>query len=63
MLDFQAARYLVSGEVAGQAGNNHPTGAPTGVFRTKDGYVNIAPTRGSHRTPELRDAEGSPRPS
>jgi crotonobetainyl-CoA:carnitine CoA-transferase CaiB-like acyl-CoA transferase len=44
MLDFQAARYLVSGEVAGQAGNNHPTGAPTGVFRTTDGYVNIAPT-------------------
>jgi formyl-CoA transferase len=44
MLDFQAARYLVSGEIAGQAGNNHPTGAPTGVFQTKDGYVNIAPT-------------------
>src|SRR5262245_58972150 len=44
MLDFQAARYLVAGEVAGQAGNNHPTGAPTGVFRTKDGYVNVAPT-------------------
>jgi crotonobetainyl-CoA:carnitine CoA-transferase CaiB-like acyl-CoA transferase len=44
MLDFQAARYLMSGEVAGQAGNNHPTGAPTGVFKTQDGYVNIAPT-------------------
>jgi formyl-CoA transferase len=44
MLDFQAARYLVAGEVAGQAGNNHPTGAPTGVFRTADGYVNVAPT-------------------
>ena len=44
MLDFQAARYLVSGEVAGQAGNNHPTGVPTGVFQTKDGYVNVAPT-------------------
>jgi formyl-CoA transferase len=44
MLDFQAARYLMAGEVAGQAGNNHPTGAPTGVFRTADGYVNIAPT-------------------
>jgi len=44
MLDFQAARYLMSGEVAGQAGNNHPIGVPTGVFRTKDGYVNIAPT-------------------
>ena len=44
MLDFQAARYLMSGEVAGQAGNNHPTGAPTGVFKTQDGYVNVAPT-------------------
>jgi formyl-CoA transferase len=44
MLDFQAARYLVSGEIAGQAGNNHPTGVPTGAFQTKDGYVNIAPT-------------------
>jgi formyl-CoA transferase len=44
MLDFQAARYLMSGEIAGQAGNNHPTGAPTGVFKTMDGYVNVAPT-------------------
>jgi formyl-CoA transferase len=44
MLDFQAARYLMAGEVACQAGNNHPTGAPTGVFRTQDGYVNVAPT-------------------
>jgi crotonobetainyl-CoA:carnitine CoA-transferase CaiB-like acyl-CoA transferase len=44
MLDFQGARYLVSGEVAKQAGNNHPTSIPTGVFRTKDGYINIATT-------------------
>jgi crotonobetainyl-CoA:carnitine CoA-transferase CaiB-like acyl-CoA transferase len=44
MLDFQAARYLMAGEVPGQAGNNHPTGAPTGVFATKDGYANVAPT-------------------
>ena len=44
MLDFQAARFLMAGEVAGQAGNNHPTGVPTGAFRTADGYVNIAPT-------------------
>ena len=42
MLDFQAARYTVSGQVAGQAGNNHPTSIPTGVFQTKDGYINIA---------------------
>ena len=42
MLDFQAARYLVQGEVAKQAGNNHPTSAPTGVYQTDDGYINIA---------------------
>jgi crotonobetainyl-CoA:carnitine CoA-transferase CaiB-like acyl-CoA transferase len=42
MLDFQAARWLVKGEVAKQAGNNHPTSIPTGVFKTKDGYINIA---------------------
>ena len=42
MLDFQAARYLVKGEVAGQAGNDHPTFTPTGVFPTSDGHMNIA---------------------
>ncbi|MDA0997109.1 MAG: CoA transferase, partial [Proteobacteria bacterium] len=42
MLDFQAARYLIKGEVAPQAGNNHPTSIPTGVFKTKDGHINIA---------------------
>ena len=46
MLDFQAARYLVAGEVAKQAGNNHPTSIPTGVFKTKDGHINIATTGG-----------------
>jgi crotonobetainyl-CoA:carnitine CoA-transferase CaiB-like acyl-CoA transferase len=42
MLDFQAARWLISGEVAGQAGNDHPTSVPTGVFPTRDGHINIA---------------------
>ncbi len=42
MLDFQAARWLMAGEVAGQAGNDHPTGIPTGVFPTADGHINIA---------------------
>jgi formyl-CoA transferase len=42
MLDFQASRWLMSGEVPPQAGNNHPTGIPTGVFETKDGHINIA---------------------
>jgi len=42
MLDFQATRWLMDGEAPGQAGNNHPTVAPTGVFRTKDGQITIA---------------------
>jgi formyl-CoA transferase len=46
MLDFQAARWLMEKEVAKQAGNNHPTSIPTGVFRTSDGYINIATTGG-----------------
>jgi crotonobetainyl-CoA:carnitine CoA-transferase CaiB-like acyl-CoA transferase len=44
MLDFQAARWLTEGEVPKQAGNNHPTSIPTGVFETSDGYINIATT-------------------
>ncbi|MEI9988048.1 MAG: CoA transferase [Aliidongia sp.] len=47
MLDFQAARWLNEGEVAGQAGNNHPTVVPTGVFRTADGAINIAAAGGA----------------
>ena len=42
MLDFQAARWTIGKEVPGQAGNNHPTSIPTGVFQTADGYINIA---------------------
>lgn len=42
MMDFQAARYLMEGDVPQQAGNDHPTSIPTGVFPTKDGHVNIA---------------------
>jgi crotonobetainyl-CoA:carnitine CoA-transferase CaiB-like acyl-CoA transferase len=41
-LDFQAARYTVKGEVGGQEGNSHPTQAPMGTYRSKDGLVNIA---------------------
>jgi crotonobetainyl-CoA:carnitine CoA-transferase CaiB-like acyl-CoA transferase len=42
MLDFQAARFLMDGDVPKQAGNNHPTSIPTGVFKTKDGFMNLA---------------------
>jgi crotonobetainyl-CoA:carnitine CoA-transferase CaiB-like acyl-CoA transferase len=46
MLDFQAARWLLSKEVPEQAGNNHPTAIPTGVFATADGHINIAGSGG-----------------
>ena len=42
MLDFQAARWLSEKQIAGQAGNNHPTSVPTGVFKTLDGSINLA---------------------
>ena len=42
MMDFQTARWLVDGEVASQAGNFHPTSIPTGVYKARDGYMNIA---------------------
>jgi formyl-CoA transferase len=42
MLDFQASRWTVGKEIPPQAGNDHPTGIPTGVFRTADGHMNIA---------------------
>jgi len=42
MMDFQNARWTIDGEVPGQAGNFHPTSIPTGVYRTKDGHINIA---------------------
>ena len=42
MLDFQASRWLNAADVPTQAGNNHPTSIPTGVFKTRDGHINIA---------------------
>ncbi len=42
-MDLQAARYLIDGTVPKQVGNEHPSGAPTSAYKTKDGYVNIAP--------------------
>jgi formyl-CoA transferase len=42
LLDFQAARYTMSGEVPRQMGNDHPTSMPTSSYRTADGYMNVA---------------------
>ncbi len=59
MLDFQAARWLMAGEVPKQAGNNHPTSAPTGVYKTSDGYINIA-TTGTKMWQRMCEALGAP---
>ncbi|MDA3040958.1 MAG: CoA transferase, partial [Actinomycetota bacterium] len=42
MLDFQAARWTVNRVVPPQAGNDHPTNLPMGMYATSDGYLNIA---------------------
>jgi len=42
MMDFQATRWLMDGVAPPQAGNDHPTAIPTGVFKTMDGHINIA---------------------
>ncbi|HZP99906.1 MAG TPA: CoA transferase [Reyranella sp.] len=59
MLDFQAARWLMKGEVPKQAGNDHPTSIPTGVFPTSDGYINIAAS-GQHMFKRCAEALGAP---
>ncbi|GGG33220.1 CoA transferase [Caldovatus sediminis] len=42
MMDFQATRWTMAGEVPRQAGNDHPTTIPTGLFNTADGLINLA---------------------
>ena len=42
MMDFQAARWTMSGEVPAPQGNHHPTLVPMGCYASADGYVNIA---------------------
>ncbi|MGE3858158.1 MAG: CaiB/BaiF CoA transferase family protein [Dehalococcoidia bacterium] len=59
MLDFQTTRWLIDGEVPPQAGNEHPTTIPTGVYETSDGYINIA-TTGQGMWRKLCDALGVP---
>jgi crotonobetainyl-CoA:carnitine CoA-transferase CaiB-like acyl-CoA transferase len=42
MMDFQTSRWLIDGEIPTQAGNYHPTSIPTGVYKARDGFMNIA---------------------
>ena len=55
-MDFQAARWLVEAEIPGQAGNDHPTLFPMGLFETLDGSINIAVLTGWGRFIEVLDA-------
>ena len=58
LLDFQAARWTMAQDLPAQVGNNHPTNAPMGVFRTQDGYITIAASRPMWR--KLCGALGAP---
>lgn len=58
VMDFQAARWTVDGDVPQQAGNDHPTGVPTGMFETSDGFINIAAS-GDHMFHRLCKALGA----
>ncbi len=58
LLDFQAARWTIAKEVAGQEGNHHPTLTPMGAFRAADGHINIAPVL--HMWPAFCAALGAP---
>lgn len=44
-MDFQAARWLIDGEVPGQEGNQHPTMVPMGAYPTADGHLNVSALR------------------
>ena len=46
MMDFQATRWTVDGDIPIQEGNHHPTLVPMGCFRTADGVINVAGSGG-----------------
>lgn len=56
-MDFQATRWLIDGEVPGQAGNDHPTIFPMGTLATRDGHINVAAVMGWQRFLAAIDAE------
>jgi formyl-CoA transferase len=59
LLDFQAARYTMSGEVPQQVGNDHPTSMPTSAYTTADGHMNVAAS-GTRMWQRVCDAIGRP---
>jgi formyl-CoA transferase len=59
MMDFQATRFLVEGEVPSRVGNEHPTAIPTDVFPTSDGHITIC-AASSRLWPRLCEGLGHP---
>ena len=59
LMDFQAARYLMKGEVPEQVGNDHPTSMPTSAYKTADGYINVGAS-GDGMWTRLCEAVGRP---
>src|SRR6516162_6876851 len=59
MLGFLAANYLATGEQPPRTGNDHATVAPSGLFRTRDGTVALAPSQ-EQSYQRLVDALGMP---
>ena len=41
-LSFQAGKFLNTGKVPPPVGNHHPLTSPMGVYRTRDGHLNLA---------------------
>ena len=42
LLTYQAGRYFATGQAPGRIGNRHASIAPYEMFKTSDGYVNVA---------------------
>ena len=59
MLDFQVARYLTDGDIPEQAGNDHPTSSPMGLFEAADGMFNLGAS-GEGNWKRLCDVLGKP---
>ncbi len=59
LMGWVAANLLIGGEQPVPMGNDNFTAAPSGVFRTRDGYVNIAANK-QEQWEALCDALGAP---
>jgi formyl-CoA transferase len=59
LMDLQAARWLQGGEIPPQAGNYHPVGTPTGVYKCRDGSIIIQAAGGRLYT-RLLEVIGAP---